>query len=159
MTWFKVLFSPLILNLLQAFQEKKAYQKYCKRVFNINYMIKACLKKNHFDLVLTTLDISADYAGEALEYASQSGHIPVVELLLKCRTDIIANSGAGWALIFASEKGQTSILQRRTDIPDFLLARLFGGNQMRSHFHCQTSFQNRTDIFVLAFMGFRNGEY
>jgi hypothetical protein len=65
--------------------------------------------KNHFRLVLGW------------------GHTSTVKLLLlllKCRTDILANS---CALIFASEKGQISILQRHTDIPDFLVGEALWG--------------------------------
>jgi hypothetical protein len=124
---YNVLFSALILHLFKTFpeldfQEKQECQQSFEILFNSNvesYMIKVCLKKGHFDLVLGIVNNNADLSGKALQNAARLGHVPVVELLLQSRTDIPADY-IGWALRGASKNGHTSIvellLQHFTDI-------------------------------------------
>jgi ankyrin repeat protein len=115
---YNVLFSALILHLFKTFpeldfQEKQECQQSFEILFNSNvesYMIKVCLKKGHFDLVLGIVNNNADLSGKALQNAARLGHVPVVELFLQSRTDIPADY-IGWALQGASKNGHTSIVE------------------------------------------------
>jgi hypothetical protein len=65
---YKVLFSPLIMHLFQFLPrilDKREHYQYYKN-HDENSMIKACLKKGHFDLVLGIVRNNADFSGKAL---------------------------------------------------------------------------------------------
>jgi hypothetical protein len=155
---YNVLFSPLILHLFKAFsglgfQEKQECQQSFQILFNSNvesYMIKVCLKKGHFDLVLGIVNNNADLSGKALQNAARLGHIPVVEFLLQSRTDIPANY-VGSALARASKNGHTSIvgllLQNFTDIPAKNVGWALLGAAKNEHTSIfELLLQSRTDI-------------
>jgi hypothetical protein len=115
---YEVLFSPLMLYIIRTFRalnpdEKQNYEKLISRKFHTSvekYLTEICVLKGLFDLVFEIVRGDAGRVGEALCYASKSGHTPMVELLLQRGDDISAND-IGWALYYAAKSGQEPLVK------------------------------------------------
>jgi hypothetical protein len=135
---YKVLFRTLILHLFQTLpgilDKRKHYQYYKNNVES--YMIKACLKKGNFDLVLEIVKDNAYLSGKALESAVRLGHKSNVEILFQSRANITSDR-VGWALIYSAKNGHLPILklllQSRADIPADYVGWALQGASLNGH--------------------------